>query len=438
MKKIILLFFCFAINYSVFALDYSLTLKNTNKAHEYDGKLNGIDHLFIIDKIESSTSIEYSGEGTNLFYYMYKDGVVVSPVLQTNINNGLAEVGLDLYPEMGYVFKVDDDDTKKIIIWVVDYQAYLPAFTFFESDPENDAACENTLFKVNEGAVPPISYQTPAGGTNTILREFTITYNTKEYNDKSWNVVEKKETITFPTAKIEVPASKDPDTDFTLSGDQFARKFGYDLTSSPFSIEASDRPVTAVAAELTMLVTVRDALNEVERPNEDEPNTPFSASAPVEVLFESRPSDENAMFDWKIYKGRELLIPRTDKDHRYTFTAPGKYNVVLEVNNGYCSFTDSVEINVTESLLEVPNVFTPNGDGVNDEFRVTFRSLESFHCWVYNNWGKLVYEWTDPARGWDGRVNGKKAPSGTYFYIIKARGTDGVNHNKKGDVSIIR
>ena len=129
---------------------------------------------------------------------------------------------------------------------------------------------------------------------------------------------------------------------------------------------------------------------------------------------------------------------------RYTFEDYGTYYVKLEVYRDYangtrCSMRDSVEVSVSESFLGVPNVFTPNGDGKNDEFRVAFRSLRSFHCWVYNSWGKLVYEWSDPAKGWDGRVNGRKnAPTGTYFYIIKAEGTDGVKHNCKGDINIIR
>ena len=79
---------------------------------------------------------------------------------------------------------------------------------------------------------------------------------------------------------------------------------------------------------------------------------------------------------------------------------------------------------MNESMLLVPNVFTPNGDGANDEFRVAYRSIKEFHCWVYNRWGHLVYEWTDPAKGWDGTIGGKPAAEGAYFYVIRALGTD--------------
>ena len=79
---------------------------------------------------------------------------------------------------------------------------------------------------------------------------------------------------------------------------------------------------------------------------------------------------------------------------------------------------------IAESYLAVPNVFTPNGDEFNEEFRVAYRSLREYHIWIYNRWGKLVYESTDPAKGWDGTINGKKAAVGAYYYVIRALGTD--------------
>jgi gliding motility-associated-like protein len=75
-------------------------------------------------------------------------------------------------------------------------------------------------------------------------------------------------------------------------------------------------------------------------------------------------------------------------------------------------------------MLLVPNVFTPDGNGMNDEFRVVYRSIKEFNCKVYNRWGHLVYEWSDPAKGWDGTVNGRPVAEGAYYYVIRALGTD--------------
>ena len=101
------------------------------------------------------------------------------------------------------------------------------------------------------------------------------------------------------------------------------------------------------------------------------------------------------------------------------------YRVVVVVSNSDCQLDSTeIEVSVSESMLRVPNVFTPNGDGANDEFRVVYRSLKEFHCWVYNRWGHLVYEWSDPAKGWDGTIGGRPAAEGAYFYVIRALGTD--------------
>ena len=97
-------------------------------------------------------------------------------------------------------------------------------------------------------------------------------------------------------------------------------------------------------------------------------------------------------------------------------------------------------------------MFTPNGDGLNDEFRVAYKSIISFQAWVYNRWGRLVYTWTDPQKGWDGNISGRKAAAGPYFYVIKALGSDfdansaPIGKTKlrlgeyllKGDINIIR
>lgn len=417
MKKIIFLLFVLSTAFSVCA-QVSVNKQN----YKLTDQTGGVDYVFIINGIDSSTELSYDLPYTSINWYKYSD-------LGTSISN-LNYISPD--DATGYILEVDG--TKKTI-WVIDYQLYLPDLQAFEPILD-ESDCENTTFSLNNNAISPLIYKTLGGLEYSIPREFTITYSTKEYSGSAWEMVESTQKIILPTSSdIKAPTSLYSGVEYALSGDQFAKEFGLD-----FSIKSNSIPVVNIESHLTVFVTVRDALNEVERPKENEPTPPVTASAPIEILFESRPSDESAMFDWKIYleNASTPFITRTDKDHRYTFTSAGKYNVVLSVDNGYCSYTDSVEINVRESLLEVPNVFTPNGDGKNDEFRVTYRSLQSFHCWVYNNWGKLAYEWTDPAKGWDGRVGGKKAPSGTYFYIIKAKGTDGVKYNLKGDVSILR
>lgn len=93
------------------------------------------------------------------------------------------------------------------------------------------------------------------------------------------------------------------------------------------------------------------------------------------------------------------------------------------------SVTDTVLVNVLPDCdLEIPNIFTPNGDGENDYFIVNAKHLNSYSIVIYNRWGKKVFESNDVNQSWDGKNN----EDGTYFYIIKAEGIDKMLYDKKG------
>jgi gliding motility-associated-like protein len=101
--------------------------------------------------------------------------------------------------------------------------------------------------------------------------------------------------------------------------------------------------------------------------------------------------------------------------------------------------TQSFSVDIGETELQVPNFFSPGSSiGSNDEFRVSYKSINSFKCSIFNRWGNLLYQWNDPARGWDGRVAGRFVPTGAYFYVIEYKGTDGVMKTKTGNVNILR
>lgn len=151
-------------------------------------------------------------------------------------------------------------------------------------------------------------------------------------------------------------------------------------------------------------------------------------------------------YDWRIFPKEKPsdYMRYSDKDVRYTFSESGEYRVKLTVMSAECEYIDSIDVKVLESKLEVPNVFTPNGDGKNDEFRVAYRSLLTYSCYVYNRWGRQVFHSTDPAKGWDGTINGKQAAQGAYYYIIQATGTDldkngnPIQYKLSGDINLLR
>jgi gliding motility-associated-like protein len=124
----------------------------------------------------------------------------------------------------------------------------------------------------------------------------------------------------------------------------------------------------------------------------------------------------------------------------YKFDEAGSYLIKLVVYNSEddCSREYESRFVISDSELYIPNTFTPNGDGQNDEFRVAYRSIASFECKIYNQWERLVYESEDITEGWDGKIDGRDASPGVYFYIIEAKGIDGQNFDKKGSLNLIR
>ncbi len=73
------------------------------------------------------------------------------------------------------------------------------------------------------------------------------------------------------------------------------------------------------------------------------------------------------------------------------------------------------------SKVEVPNIFTPNSDGINDVFRPSYKGIKSVNGYIYNRWGEVIFQWWGLKGYWDGVTfpAGVEVPSGTYFYIVK-------------------
>lgn len=120
-----------------------------------------------------------------------------------------------------------------------------------------------------------------------------------------------------------------------------------------------------------------------------------------------------------------------------TGLAAGVYYVMVQDANG-CILTDSVVIEESPDLLAIPNVFTPNGDGLNDYFLPHLLNVRSFEMQLFNRWGKLVYTATDQQPGWNGTNKGAESETGIYMYHITATFLDGTTVNRSGSVILLR
>ena len=108
---------------------------------------------------------------------------------------------------------------------------------------------------------------------------------------------------------------------------------------------------------------------------------------------------------------------------------------------GSCSSSDTVKV-TNSCYISIPNVFTPNGDGLNEYFNprdYLSKGLLTFNMSIYNRWGQLIFE-TDKVtgRGWDGNFNNEPQPQGVYVYSISATFTDGQKVSQKGNITLLK
>ena len=179
--------------------------------------------------------------------------------------------------------------------------------------------------------------------------------------------------------------------------------------------------------------------------------TGFDGSAPLRVRFEARAADYGSrtpLYEWQFRRDGNTtpFLTRYDENTSYEFTESGTFVVQLLIS--FVEGTDTVtyiqseafRIAISESKLEFPNAFTPNGDGINDVFKAKegYKSIVRFRALVCNRWGRKVHEWHDPADGWDGRIGSAEAPDGAYYLNVEARGADGRNYHIKKTINLLR
>lgn len=164
----------------------------------------------------------------------------------------------------------------------------------------------------------------------------------------------------------------------------------------------------------------------------------MSGNAPLTVQFSNASSSNVTTWYWNFGDGSGDNSPAP----QHTFVTAGTYTVTLQTSlTAGCRDTDTLLIVVLSetSAIRVPNVFTPNGDRVNDHFSIETIGISEFHLSILDRWGKTVIESDDAAKGWDGQTaGGNEAADGTYFYIILAKGVDGKDYNTQGTVNLFR
>ncbi len=170
----------------------------------------------------------------------------------------------------------------------------------------------------------------------------------------------------------------------------------------------------------------------------------YQGLMPLPVTFTNTPVLLNSnpvgtTYTWDFGDGSGLASNDTTVNHIYN--TQGNFPVILTAQNGFCRDTAMRYIKVDLiSLFEVPNVFTPNGDGKNDVFTFQAINMGEIHLTIFDRWGLKMFEGTSSGNiRWDGKNKaGNTVTDGTYFYILSATGLDGVQYDKQGTINVFQ
>jgi gliding motility-associated-like protein len=185
------------------------------------------------------------------------------------------------------------------------------------------------------------------------------------------------------------------------------------LDSTRFTINVSDKPLATFSFA----------------PKPPQENTP------VEFFNNSLGA---VRYKWDFGDGDTLATTST-QSIKHIYSETKIYNACLiAINQFGCADTVCAEVQaIVVPIIDVPNAFTPNGDGVNDKVFVRGYGIAKMTWRIYNRWGAVVFQTTSLSEGWDGTYKGSIQPTEVYHYVLDVEFSDGVKYQKKGDITLL-
>ncbi len=163
--------------------------------------------------------------------------------------------------------------------------------------------------------------------------------------------------------------------------------------------------------------------------------TDFSERGIVDFTFTGSNAN-NFAWDFGDFYYSSLMNPT----HQYNDNTT--YTVELIANSGnpyFCQDTVVKDIIVLPPFnIYIPTAFTPNGDGVNDLFKVVVTRIKEYHIYIYNRWGKQIFVGNSLSEMWDGKYNQEIVPDGVYTYLVNVIGEDDKAFSRKGTIVLYR
>ena len=399
---------------------------------EVPAKNTGLDMVYVLYDSQQNR-MQYTAGSSNATVKWYKFGATGGAYAEeiTSIErNGNISVLKSVIPNSGYII---EENTNRKYVWVVNYADYRLRVNSIEA--LNDGDCSSATLNV-QGEGDAIVYYSINGARKVLDRKLKLIYNNLVWNetDLMWNSETQEEELQELKSTISLPAPY-CNTTFTLTGDRFLEYWGEGI-----SVTSDEYQTQAVTVTTRAEQEQKEADNQVGGGDE----TTLGGSAPAVITFSAYYTDAVATKEWQMSHDaefEEIADRRNEDEITVTFEEAGTtfWRFVCSNATGECSaYSDVYQVNIGESMLKCPNAFSPGvTEGVNDEWKVSYKSIVKFKCWIFNTWGVQLCELNDPSQGWDGKYKGKIVKPGVYYYVIDAEGSEGKKYKLKGDINVV-
>jgi gliding motility-associated-like protein len=308
-------------------------------------------------------------------------------------------------------------------------------------------ACDNpqsgSVLANVAGGTPPFTFKWSNGSTQQNLINLSSGPYSLEVTDANGCTVEGQFLIKRP-APIEVVTVRK--TNVVCEPRAITEEFNISITGGvpPYSIQWSNGSVEDDGLKMTTrqpglyLLSITDAVGCTFSESFEVENTDVVIDASIQsagidqngsflvgipITFQNKSVGNIISYFWDFGDGNSS----SEINPTHTYQKPGKYTVTLQaIDENGCILEVKKEIEVTDFFLVVPNVFSPNADGINDYFFPKFVNVTKLEFWILNKWGETIFYTEDiNSQGWDGKVGGEYAMPGNYVYRLKFETVDG-------------
>ena len=382
--------------------------------------------VYLVYGMENVT-ISYTSSTSSHKWYRYNNKALENQPVTSSLQ-GATSVVSNLTEGYGYFVLEGDSYSTANFVWLIDYSLYPVDIQSLYVLTGTSAPSPCVSFRLGgTNLTEPMYYHTPDGIRTLLDRRFELSYQTLEWIESSKRFLNVLKIDSVDNSRLLDRTFAAPlcDTKIEVTGDLFARHFGVEKMVSTDVYTAS---ALEVHFEEKVLSDNQDDAGEFQ--------------APVEIRFAVYANEPVAdYYEWKILKGKDTLYTRLGSEMDFTFDQGGQYTVIGVVYNRsrVCISEPYIyAFSITETQIFIPNAFSPDGAPGSNEFRIKHKSILRFRATILNRWGQVLYQWTDPSKGWDGKYRGSYVPAGAYYYVIEYTGTDGKARKKSGDINVVR